>query len=199
MDNPLILPIFQYLKQNKGDKPKPNWKVHEILDSLVKENLLPKLDSSPNKDLFKKNFLIMNALYELQSSLPEDKYLQVHSMDIRLFSSTQTQAQLPDPTDPLRDYYLDWSNYDTSEDKIQQLFDQFWLKYSQYVGGTKEGLSYKEALDVFELPEGATQPEIKRKWRKLALKWHPDREEGDKDKFRIYYMAWSTLRAKATQ
>ncbi|MDF4599355.1 DnaJ domain-containing protein, partial [Vibrio parahaemolyticus] len=36
--------------------------------------------------------------------------------------------------------------------------------------------------------------EIRRQWRKLALRWHPDRENGDAERFRVLCEAWNVLR-----
>ena len=51
-----------------------------------------------------------------------------------------------------------------------------------------------KALSLFELPLDATQTEIRKTWRKLALKWHPDRECGDSEQFRVLCEAWCVLR-----
>ena len=47
---------------------------------------------------------------------------------------------------------------------------------------------------VFELDETATDRDIRKQWRKLALKWHPDREQGNAERFREVCEAWQTLR-----
>jgi curved DNA-binding protein CbpA len=55
-------------------------------------------------------------------------------------------------------------------------------------------MSQKQALACFELDETATPKEVRKTWRRLALKWHPDRPGGDTDKFRLYCEAWSLLK-----
>lgn len=35
---------------------------------------------------------------------------------------------------------------------------------------------------VLEVPKTATADDIRKSYRKLALKWHPDRNKGDPDK-----------------
>ena len=50
------------------------------------------------------------------------------------------------------------------------------------------------ALRVFELDESATPRDIRKQWRRLALKWHPDRPEGDAARFREVCEAWQSLR-----
>jgi DnaJ-class molecular chaperone len=51
-----------------------------------------------------------------------------------------------------------------------------------------------KALSLFELDYDASPTEIRRTWRKLAMKWHPDREQGDSERFRILCEAWNVLR-----
>ena len=51
-----------------------------------------------------------------------------------------------------------------------------------------------QALKVFELDETATDRDIRKQWRKLALKWHPDRDQGNAERFREVCEAWQTLK-----
>lgn len=64
IENPLLWPILEVLRK----KP-TGWKVHILAAHLSEKELMPVLDSRPDKDLFKRNFLIMNALYQLQETL----------------------------------------------------------------------------------------------------------------------------------
>lgn len=47
--------------------------------------------------------------------------------------------------------------------------------------------------DVLGVPEHATQDEIKKAYRKLALQYHPDRNSGHDDKFKEVAQAYETL------
>ena len=49
-------------------------------------------------------------------------------------------------------------------------------------GGPKEEVDNKKFYDLLGVPQNATADEIKKAFRKLALKHHPDRG-GDKEKF----------------
>ncbi len=79
IDNPLIWPILSVLEASPQ-----SWKVHYLMAELQKNTIMDHLDDDPQLDLFKRNFLIMNALYQLQEMLLPQQWLQVESMDIRL-------------------------------------------------------------------------------------------------------------------
>ena len=178
---------------------KQSCKVHHLATELQRKDLLPDLEGDANEVLFKRNFLLMNALYQLQDILLTDQWLQVQSMDIQLFS--QLPSNLPvliEQDIALRSYYLDWDNFETSSESIEAMLAGFWQRYNTY-WGTREAtlarkLDTKSALQVFELTPQATRLDIRRRWRKLALKWHPDRSSGDAVMFRQVCMAWQTLR-----
>ncbi|OLQ91019.1 molecular chaperone DnaJ [Vibrio panuliri] len=193
IENPLLWPIFEVLKK------RPNgWKVHTLASELIALELMPVLDEKPEKDLFKRNFLIMNALYQLQETLYPDHYVQVEAMDIALLSNRGVVHRLSlDNQDPLRDYYTQWQHYEAEQGEIRRLLDEFWTRYRDFVGSTQAkfgDVTRDKALRVFELSEGASELEIRKRWRKLALKWHPDRQNGDSEKFRLVCEAWNVLR-----
>jgi hypothetical protein len=191
MENPLLWPILEILrKQNTG------WKVHTLASRLSELDILPTLDISPDKDLFKRNFLIMNALYQLQETLSPDGWVQVQAMDIRLMGRVSHGGFAIDVEDPLRLYYTDWSNYEAEEGEVKRLLNEFWTRYRSFVGDVQGDINRTQALRLFELPAEATQKDIRKRWRKLALRWHPDRDNGNADKFRVLCKAWNILREK---
>ncbi|MDK9738042.1 J domain-containing protein [Vibrio sp. D404a] len=192
MENPLLWPIMEVLKKQPS-----GWKVHTLAAHLNDLDLVPILDAKPEKDLFKKNFLIMNALYQLQETLFPESWLQVQAMDIELMHGRYyANGHSIDPEDPLRDYYIHWENYEAEEGEVKRLLNEFWSRYRKFVGGEHMGdMDRDKALSLFELPLDATSTEIRKRWRKLALRWHPDREEGNSDKFRILCEAWNVLRS----
>ncbi|MFA0053337.1 DNA-J related domain-containing protein [Vibrio echinoideorum] len=164
MENPLLWPIMEVLKH----KPS-GWKVHTLAAHLNDLGLVPVLDPVPEKELFKKNFLIMNALYHGNS----------HAID---------------PKDPLRDYYISWLNYEADEGEVKRLLNEFWTRYKKFAGISETDMDRSRALTLFELPIDASQQEIRKRWRRLALRWHPDRDEGNTAKFQILCEAWHVLR-----
>ncbi|OOE47480.1 molecular chaperone DnaJ [Salinivibrio kushneri] len=195
IDNPLIWPILSILESTRQ-----SWKVHHLLGELQKDTMMAQLDADPHLDLFKRNFLIMNALYQLQEMLLPQQWLQVESMDIQLqwrVGNNGFMAKEIDYQDPLRDYYMDWNNYDASQDDVKELLSSFWKHYQRHIGNEAPGeamLERNKALKVLGLDENASEHEIRRQWRKMALKWHPDRPEGDATTFREMCEAWQSLR-----
>lgn len=190
IENPLLWPMLEILRKQPS-----NWKVHTLASWLGEQGYISKLDDSPDKDLFKRNFLIMNALYQLQDTLYPDSWLQVEAMDIQLMSSMEALRHKIDIHDPLRDYYLDWRNYEADEDEVRRLLNEFWTTYQKFIGGSSvASVDKTKALSLFELNTDATPAEIRKQWRKLALRWHPDRENGDAERFRVLCEAWNVLR-----
>ncbi|MGL6170568.1 DNA-J related domain-containing protein [Vibrio misgurnus] len=190
MENPLVWPIFDVLKH----KPS-GWKVHTLAAHLSGLGMMPVLDPQPEKDLFKRNFLIMNALFQLQETLHPQKWLQVEAMDIVLAPMMGRQFQSIDMHDPLRDYYTQWVNYEADEGEVKRLLNEFWTRYRHSVGSDNgKTLTRSQALRLFELSEAANALEIRKTWRRLALRWHPDRDNGSAERFRILCEAWNILR-----
>ena len=191
-ENPLVWPLFEVLQElNQA------WKVHTLSAYLIEKGLLKQLDESIDKDLFKRNFLIMNALYQLQTELYPEQWLQVEAMNIQLFSELETKnnQQTIDMAHPLREYYLDWINYQVEEGEVQRLLNEFWNNYRRYLGGTNaSSMDRIQALKRFGLSESATEKEIRKQWRKLAMQHHPDRESGNVEQFRVMCEAWNVLR-----
>ncbi|HAS3026534.1 TPA: DNA-J related domain-containing protein [Vibrio parahaemolyticus] len=190
IENPLLWPMLEILKRQPS-----GWKVHTLASKLSERGYINQLDPSPDKDLFKRNFLIMNALYQLQETLFPDSWLQVEAMDIMLMSALEASRNSVDPNDPLRQYYLDWSHYEANEDEVRRLLNEFWSRYQRFVGDASEhNIDKVKALKLFDLAGDASRTEIRRQWRKLALRWHPDRENGDAERFRVLCEAWNVLR-----
>lgn len=191
-DNPLTWPLLSLLEEQPQ-----HWKVHYLVTELREKGLLQQLDEDESKDLFKRNFLTMNALYQLQVMLLPNQWLQVQAMDIFLSYSVPSHFELELQHDAaLRDYYLDWGNYDASGDFIREMLKSFWHKYNHYIGDNSPAVGRVQALDVFGLSSDATPRDIRKRWRKLALQHHPDRAGGDAHQFKQACRAWQTLRVE---
>ncbi|MEF1310946.1 DNA-J related domain-containing protein [Vibrio mytili] len=190
MENPLLWSILEILRKQPS-----SWKVHTLASELSHKGYIKQFDAQPDKDLFKRNFLIMNALYQLQETLYPESWLQVQAMDIQLMSTSKVTNKGIDFEDPLREYYLDWKNYDASADEVRRLLNEFWTTYQRFIGKNSTlSLNRAKALMLFELDKDATRTQIRKRWRKLALRWHPDRENGNAEQFRTLCEAWNLLR-----
>lgn len=189
-ENPLIWPLLTIIKGSQQ-----SCQIHHLATELQLKGLLPDLDNDANKALFKRNFLLMNALYQLQEMLLPEQWLQVKAMDIQLSMQPPTDLILMLEQDiALRSYYLDWCHFETSSESIEAMFTHFWGRYEHSLGKSVHILDKVKALQIFELDSTASKQDIRRQWRKLALKWHPDRASGDALKFLQACEAWQVLR-----
>ncbi len=58
-------------------------------------------------------------------------------------------------------------------------------------------MDYKQALAILGLAEGFTADELKKKYRELSMKWHPDKG-GDEEMMKQVNVAYETLKNKTT-
>ena len=190
IENPLIWPLLSILKASQK-----SFKIHYLASQLQDLGLLPDLDKDPNKALFKRNFLLMNALYQLQNILLPEQWLQVKSLDIQLMDHFPDKLSIMlEQEVALRSYYLNWDYFETSTEEIDALLSQFWQTYRHDICKSEKLMRRADALKVFQLDGNASEQNIRRQWRKLALKWHPDRASGNVLKFRQMCDAWQILR-----
>ena len=181
MKNPLVGPILAILKKSPNGISE-----FDILKAL--KDLLPafsQLADDSNLQLFRQHFLIMNALYQLQTSLwqEENLVLDITATRITLFSASQVKlsgsTHLSDSVDAkLAAYYLDWDEYEkTDADEVSRLLNSF------FKGISLTGSDRDSALKTLEIDaENPTKADIKQQYRKLAQQHHPDRG-GDQDRF----------------
>ena len=193
MVNPLIDEIFYLLLEQ------PVWKVHTLTSALSESGKIEQLDNDPQKDLFKRNFLVMNALYQLQTQLAPEQQLQIASLHIELVNEQISNAL--ENHDPLRDYYLDWQNYDTTSDEIDAMLTDFWQRLSSY--SPKRvilSLSQQQLLELqqaWQLPTDFSEKQLQKRWRQLALKHHPDRQ-GCAIEFKKIQLEYEQLKASCS-
>lgn len=187
MNNPLIPAILDLLRQHQlgiGE--------YGILKALAEHEELVKIDDGGQLALFRKHFLIMNALYRLQEQLWHEERLNLDiSPLINKLSpmSLEQQEQSFEMVDhsPLREYYLHWDNFEnTTEEDVRKLLKGFWRHYIKID-------SRESALDVLDLELTASMSEITQRYRELAARHHPDRG-GEHDAFIRIRHAYETLR-----
>lgn len=154
---------------------------YELLSQL-RELALPVFSEGSFSDtlvLFRCHFLLFHLLYLLQEQLlrQEAGVLEIHFTQIRLRPWPEARGNLPGPVDRVREYYLDLANLEgMAKEDVEQLIDRFWVEYQSY-------LRQPECYAVLGLEPTASQPEIKRRYRELALRHHPD-QGGDPELFR---------------
>ena len=183
--NPLIAPLLVLLQQAAG-----SYKVHELMAALRQQGAIPRLADDEQLQLFRVNFLIMNALYLLQAELYEEGWwLVISTLDIRLepLAGNQEVNHGFAVGENLRSYYLDWQVFwQTGREEVEALLASFWRACDG--AGQRE-----EALALFGLAMDATPEAIRRRWRELALAHHPDRG-GDAETFIRIRWGWECLR-----
>nr|WP_198426703.1 DNA-J related domain-containing protein [Aeromonas dhakensis] len=180
----MLAPLLALLRQASG-----SYKVHELLAELRRQELIPPLPGDEQQQLFRLNFLIMNALYQLQAELHgEGWWLLISTLDIRLEPLAPRNAgSALAQGEALRSYYLDWQVFwQTDREEVEALLGSFWRAYAR-------DEHRAEALTLFALPAGAGPDAIRRRWRELALQHHPDRG-GDADTFIRLRWAWEHLK-----
>ena len=189
MLNPLIDEIFELILTRQV------WQVHTLAAELTNRSAITTLDKSPERDLFKRNFLIMNALYQLQAQLRPQSLL-ISTLHIELLEKEDNN--LVTTNENLRDYYLDWRNYDTGEEKIDELLNSFWRQFKttspQQVLNDNE---FKALALEWKLPENFTLKNVQKRWRQLALQMHPDKPNGCEVKFKKIKLQYEQLKVAA--
>lgn len=163
--------------------------INELMQAIKQQVSIPELDSDAQLALFKLNWLIMNALYQLQQDLVnEGLYLYISTLHIQLQALPKTikpSAELQ--VDHLRTYYLDWQHYSqTTKEDVDALFDGLWKVLSE-----PEQLA--QARHVLGVTASASASQIKQRYRLLAGQFHPDKG-GDTQQFIAIRQAYELLR-----
>ncbi len=144
---------------------------------------------SPNLALFRKHFLVMNALYQLQTEMFEKGvYLAITPLDIRLApvaESGLTALPTGNAVAPLREYYLDWKNFNQTSEDVETML----LRFQERFLAIDERL---DALRTLELPAEVPWDTVKQTYRRLAAQHHPDKG-GDPARFRAIRGAYEIL------
>lgn len=121
--------------------------------------------------LFQCHFLLFHCLYRLRDKLRmgEVADLNIHCLAIQIIPYRNTPSAYPALHDPLAAYYLDMDKLRlTDESGVLRMLENFWKRFASLD-------QRDEALAVMALTPSATYPEIRREYRRLAMRWHPDR------------------------
>ena len=132
----------------------------------------------------------MNGLYQLQQQLwqQEEAFLSINPLRIRLGSRSKADKQQLSAENgaQLRDYYLDWRNYEgTTDHDVRELLAAFWQRLDNQQG--RNG-----ALQALNLGDSASADQITQRYRELATRHHPDKG-GDPDRFIQIRQAYELL------
>lgn len=190
--NPLIPDILCALKRNLAKDSPAAFGIHHLLTELSGHPCFEGLADSNELGLFKKNFMMMNALYQLQQSLWQEEQLQLNIEPLNVHLAPRapqsTGNSALSSADPMQEYYLDWRHYfETTQEDVEALLNQFWQRCD---GGDKK----TRALECLGLGVEAGVEEIKLRYQQLASQHHPDKG-GDTARFIAIREAYEILRS----
>lgn len=167
---------------------------HALLKIAVARGLVPEDFGSSPKRLFQAHFALLNGLYRLQPELAEQQlYLEIGLAQVRvrpLQGRTDSKAVDCGRDCQLREYYLDWQHFDrATEAGVNELLKDFWQRLGRQPVAKAD---LARALEVMELTEPVTWAEVKRRYRRLAMRHHPDRG-GDEAQLQQVHWAMAIL------
>lgn len=164
---------YDLLQECRG-KGLPFLEADSLLDALV---------------LYRVHFLLFHFLYLLQARLRRRREgdLEIHCLAILLKPWPGEDAALPEPADPLRNYYLDLDQWRTmTRQEAESLLDGFWDRFGKWD-------QRRDALAVLGLKDPVDERDITRQYHHLAKNHHPD-HGGDPAIFRQILNAMDILR-----
>ncbi|MFK4751222.1 DNA-J related domain-containing protein [Oceanobacter antarcticus] len=163
--------LIQWLKQ-----PVPGVFQHDALsDSLT---------------LFRCHFLVMHCLYRLRLEwlAQQAGWLSIEPLGVQLLPWDTRQAsdnQQVCEADSLARYYLDLTHLSTDRETVDKLLRGIWQQ-------TLTPDQRRNDLRLLELEEGANEADIRRQYRRLAMRHHPDRG-GNVSHFQALLAAYQRL------
>lgn len=175
MSNPLKRPILEILKES--DKPLKEYDLHSTLGGAAFAQFTD--NCSLDLILFRKHFLVMNALYELHDELLADGfYLHISALDIQLIPQSKESTSVDNrennlSTDTgfqkLSQYYRDWTHFNkTNDSDVANLLQQFWTKF---LANEEKA----QSLSCLALTADANWPDIQKRYKQLCQQHHPDK------------------------
>lgn len=181
--NPLTLVIFNTLKNN--NKALSLYELIKILEKLGYELIKKDVNESNDLTLFRKNFIVMNALYQLKIDLLNSDFkltisvlkitLHTKSLDKGLGLPTESTDGIL-TVEALSEYYLNWDNYHlTNEQGVKELLDGFWNRLIDYNQGQNRYDKRFDSFQVLGLKSSASWKDIQQTYRQLITVYHPDK------------------------
>ena len=188
--NPLIPAILSVLRQHPEGV-----REYDLLVAVQQHPFFASVSKNPNLALFQKHFLLMNALYQLQTQLwqEENLILTISPLNIQLTQATfEGGGTLPGEAtnSALQSYYLDWDNLNNTALKdVKQLLDDFWRRFINID-------ARQAAFEALGLEQQSTMTQIRQRYRELATSHHPDKG-GDTTEFIKIREAYEVLKSTA--
>lgn len=163
---------------------------YELLQNVKEHPVFRALEGTGNRQLFRRHFVLRHCVYYLQQRLWEREgwIVSITPLTISIQSAREGENGLSgDVVDPgLRDYYLDWNNFDATEEEVSDLLNNFWRDYGRYI-------QQDDAWQILGLPVDSSLSQITARYRELAAQHHPDKG-GDQETFIKIRAAYESLR-----
>lgn len=164
---------------------------HDLIRRLRRGDCpeIPELRQRDLFGLFRTHFRLFHALYRLRDELRSTRRgeLVADPLDIRIEPWVPGRPGVA-RLDGLAAYYADLSNLEntTREDVARMIREAHKLRHAS---------EREQALEVLGLDGDAGGDRVKRRYRELAMKWHPDRG-GDNRRFQELQVAYAILAGK---
>lgn len=147
--------------------------------------------------LFQTHFIVFNALYHIRDYWLTEQVgiLKIDCLSICLnpWEAGETGLQTQDK---LRLYYLNWQHLnDTNQQDVESLLSNFLQGLSGVCRDSANKMPDQQALDILALSTLGTQQELKKQYRRMLHKHHPDKG-GDNGHTRLLHQAYESLKAK---
>lgn len=147
-----------------------------LLKALQAEpwQVLGKIDFSTPAALYPVHFLLFYVLYHWRDALHREikaETLDIGPMNIRLRPLIQARTDQPGAHDPLADFYRDLDNLDLTDERVEQMVNNFWRGVQP-----PDESRLSRACEALEVPCPPPElPQVRRQFRRLAMRHHPDR------------------------
>lgn len=169
----------------------------ELIRALQGErwNLVGTVNFHQPDQLYPVHFLLFHVLYRLRDQLArEGECVNISPLRLSIceLAMGAVSTSMPESADPLREFYLDLSQYFLSEKTIQEMMDNFWVGNTLSRPGHLEATEAGKVLGFDKLPEQFST--VKKRFRKLVMRAHPDRG-GDTREVQELNQAFSILKA----
>nr|WP_282444876.1 DNA-J related domain-containing protein [Idiomarina sp. ATCH4] len=158
---------------------KPHWTELQLIESLQSPPY-EFFDKEALRDpltLFQTHFLLFHCLYKLRERWREQQRYElfIHTLNIECQPWRGGESALAE-NDPLADYYLDLNQLArTSEADVESMLDDFWQRMGHSSAKVGTDMPVEDAWLLMEVGPPVTRAFIKKQYRKLVHKYHPDK------------------------